>query len=264
MMSGDDAGTLRTRLRGLGLSKPAIQAAWPTWWTDDANSSASARIELGFALARNLGLDPKSLLTPDQAPRFRWQTGARFKRLAVEGEQELEAITSFGRALASLCVAALPGSSNTGRPTARELRSLLLTPTTPFIRLVDLLVGSWGLGIPVIQLRVLPRNRKRMTAMTVRLGDRHAILLAKDSPFPAQSAFYLAHELGHIFRGHLAEQDLIVDLGESLPASSSDDDEEHEADAYGLEVLAGSPDFRILPNTTHYSAREVSVQVRGV
>ena len=42
-----------------------------------------------------------------------------------------------------------------------------------------------------------------MAAMTVHAASGNAILLAKDSGYPAQLAFYLAHELAHIALGHL-------------------------------------------------------------
>ena len=72
-MTVESAGDLRLRLRGLGLSDSAVSAAWPRWWSEDAESSASARAELRFGVARRLGLDPHSLLEDRDAPRFLWR-----------------------------------------------------------------------------------------------------------------------------------------------------------------------------------------------
>ena len=41
-----DAKKLLWTLQKLGLSDPAIKAAWPGWWSDDGANSASAHAEL--------------------------------------------------------------------------------------------------------------------------------------------------------------------------------------------------------------------------
>ena len=96
MANWESARKLRSRLRELGLSSAAIEAAWPGWWSDEANSSLSAQAELRFGVARRLGLDPRSLLDDREAPRFMWREEARFKHLSGEGELEQAGITSFG------------------------------------------------------------------------------------------------------------------------------------------------------------------------
>src|SRR4051794_15887231 len=70
VVTGESAGDLRLRLRRLGLSDDAISAAWPQWWSADAEASPSARAELRFGIARRLGLDPRSLLGEQDEPRF--------------------------------------------------------------------------------------------------------------------------------------------------------------------------------------------------
>jgi hypothetical protein len=77
-----------------------------------------------------------------------------------------------------------------------------------------------------------------MAAMTVRLGDRSAILLARDSRYPAWIAFWLAHELGHLFLSHLDDEEVIVDLEEGDLIERGDDEEE-AADSFALQLLTG-------------------------
>ncbi|MCE0485192.1 MAG: hypothetical protein LV479_13270, partial [Methylacidiphilales bacterium] len=104
-------------------------------------------------------------------------------------------------------------------------------------RLSDLLGLCWSLGIPVIHLRVFPLTSKRMAAMAIRTGNRHVILIGRDAMFPAPVAYYIAHELGHIFRGHLSENSAIVDL--EMPDELHErDSEETEADDFGLSLLS--------------------------
>ena len=95
-----------------------------------------------------------------------------------------------------------------------------------------------------------------MAAMTVRVRDRWAILLGKDSDYPAHTAFYLAHELGHIALDHVENNEAIVDL-EPPDDRSEADAEEEAADRYSLEVLTGDPDLKVLPIDPRYTSREL-------
>lgn len=247
---------LRDRLRRLGLSDAAIAAAWPAWWSDEANASSSARAELSFSVARRLGLDPESLLSSEE-PRFLWREEARFKHASDETELERAGITSFGRSVAAIL---LRGTSTSGHRlagmSAVDLRQQVLDTGRPFIGLLDLLTLGWALGVPIIHLRVFPWPRKRMAAMSASIGDRSAVLLGKDASYPAPIAFYLAHELGHIALQHLDDDHLIVDLEEE--DASPKDDEERAADEFALELLAGQARPVVLGEFGPGSGRELA------
>jgi hypothetical protein len=253
----ESADQLKKRLKKVGLSDPAIDAAWPTWWSDAADASTSAQTELRFSLARKLGLDPHSLLEDDEEPRFTWRDEARFKHLSGEGQLERSAITSFGSALARYLVdATIPVATATNwNPTS--LRGAILQ-SNPYVKLVDLLSASWAFGIPVIHLRVFPCARKRMSAMAVRVGQRNAIMLGKDSMYPPHLAFYLAHELAHIALGHLSREPVLVDFDSAALLDPNNDPEEASADQFALELLTGVPKPIVLPKSEGYSARELA------
>ena len=251
-----NANRLRRRLKRIGLSDPAIAAAWPEWWSEDAESSASAQAELRFSLSRKLGLDPRSLLEEDEEPRFIWREEARFKHLSEEGRGELAAIVSFGTALGRYLVAATPPPPAVPAWDAAALREAILRKS-PFVSLGDLLTVCWGFGMPVVHLRVFPCDRKRMAAMVVRAGERAAIMLARDSKFPSYLAFYLAHELGHVSLGHLSANPVVVDFGDHNLLSPGEDAEEIAADRFALEVLTGFPSPAVFPKTA-YNAKELA------
>ena len=258
----ETAGNLRLRLKKLGLSDRAVDAAWPRWWSDEGDTSASARLELRFSLARKLGIDPNSLLEEAQ-PRFVWKDEARFKHLSGEGELELSAIVSLGRAVGTLLVAGAPLAHPIEGRTAEELRKALLHEKRPFVALADLLLLCWSVGIPVIHLRVFPWPRKRMAAMSVRVGDRSAILLGKDSNYTPHVAFYLAHELGHVALSHIGNELAIVDLEANRSREGETDFEEVSADRFALELLTGTPEPIVLPYRKRYSARELGRVARN-
>lgn len=253
----------KRKLRTFGLSDSVIVAAWPSWWSSEADASASARNELRFSIARKLGLDPRSLLDESDRPQFVWKDDeARFKNIATESSVEKAAIASIGMSVGRLLLDATPEPTSIGNLTAGNLRNSILA-SQPFVRLVDLLAFCWAVGIPVIHMRVFPFGAKRMYAMAVRIKERHAILLAKNSLYPAWIAHYLAHEIGHIVLGHLVGEAVLVDLGDEVPPTQ-DDDQEAEADRFALEVLTGSPDPHVLSTSRRVGARQLGVHALKV
>ncbi|TCS37908.1 hypothetical protein EDC30_103200 [Paucimonas lemoignei] len=253
----NNAQQFKVRLaQATGLSDSAINAAWPEWWSDAADASPSAQAELRFSIARNLGLDPRSLLD-DQAPRFVWNEAAKYKNFTGDQERDRPAITSFGASVSRTLVRAVPQHySLVGVPAFTIRQSILANKS--FISFVDLLGLVWGMGIPTIHLKVYPLSAKRMCAMAVRIGERAAILLAKDSQYPASIAFHLAHEIGHIALGHIDEGSALIDMEDPAEQTENIDDEELAADRYALELLTGDPNFTIEKQGQGRNARQLA------
>jgi hypothetical protein len=244
------------------LSEAAVDAAWPEWWSDAADASPSAHAELRFSVARKLGLDPRSLVEED-APRFIWDDSVKFKGFSGDPNRDRPALASFGTALARTLIAACPSDLSLVGVAAGELRQSILA-SRPFVGLSELLGTAWSLGIPVIHLRVYPLVAKHMSAMSVPVGDRQAILMARDAVYPAWPAFHLAHELGHIALGHLADGCAIVDLEEVNEFSGPLDPEESAANAYALELLTGRPDPQVVVHGDGRSARQLANEAQRV
>lgn len=258
-------GFKRRLIRQAGLSPSIIDAAWPEWWSEQADASDSAKIELRFSVARKLGLDPRTLLD-DQAPRWIWEDAARFKSFRGDVQDHQPVISSFGMALGRILLSAteLFDPEFPGHLRATDLRAMLLR-NRPMVSLLELLQLAWGLGIPVVHLRAYPLSAKQMSAMSVCIDGRFAIFLAKDSQYPAPSAFHLAHELGHIFLGHLAPGQSIVDLGGlGDPEDEPADDEEQQADAFAMELLTGVPQLRLEIEGEGRAARRLAGQARAI
>jgi len=259
----ESAADFKARLiRRTGLSDSAITAAWPDWWSDAAEGSPAAQAELRFSLARKLGLDARSLLGEDQ-PRFIWNDSTRFKGFSGDPDAERPVIASFGTALTRMLLQATPAPDIEPAAKAAELRQMMLA-ARPNVGLVELMMAAWGLGIPVIHLRVYPLAAKRMSAMSVRVGNRFAILMARDATYPAPLAFHLAHELGHIFLHHLADGHAIVDLGLMEEVTGGNDPEEQAADAFALELLTGRPSLTFQIEGEGRGARQLATEAQRV
>jgi hypothetical protein len=245
----NDRKILIERLREAGLSSAAIQAAWPSWWSDEAEGSPSCRAELRFALARRLGLEPKPLL--GERVEFVWNDEAKFKHLSTEDMRQKAAITSFGMSIGHLLLRATP-ATRTKAVSAESLREAILG-SSRYVDLSSLVATCWALRIPVLYLRIFPLEAKSMHAMVVKSEGRHAILLGRDSSYPAPVAFTLAHELGHIMLEHLDQSPALVDLKD--PGKARDGDlQEDEADRFALTLLTGSPDPDIQTSVSRFNA----------
>jgi hypothetical protein len=232
-----DAKSLRAELRDAGLSRAAVEAAWPDWWSDEAEKSISARTELRLAVARNLGLAPKSLI--GERVDFVWRDRARFKHLGAGEDLQVAALNSFGVSVGRSLIEATSSEGSLSGVPAGEIRSILLGMGNP--DLPGLLTVCWALGVPVAHLRVSPLPQKAMHAMVVGHRGRHAILFSREASYPAMMAFTLAHEMGHIALGHVPADDVLIDA-EDPAAVAGHDEEETAADRYALEVLLGDPD----------------------
>ncbi|MBN8500643.1 MAG: hypothetical protein J0M19_05780 [Sphingomonadales bacterium] len=249
---------LTDELRRAGISKAAIEAAWPSWWDGALAASPSGRAELRFAIARRLGLRSQPLL--GERVEFVWNDEARFKHLTAEDEAARAAMTSFGMAIGKSLLQSVAEGPAMGAINAARLREALLA-RRPFADLGGLVSTCWALGIPVIHLRVFPLDAKRMHAMVVHSNGRFAILLGHEARFPAQLAFTLAHELAHIMLGHLAGAPALVDLEDPATAAERDG-QELEADGYALTVLTGSSDPTIETSIDDFNAPTLAQAVR--
>lgn len=247
--------SLRRDLRRVGISNDAINAVWPEWWSEEAEASSSAVTELRYTVARRLGLSPRSLF--DGPPRFVWHEEAKFKNLGSERDEDRAALTSFGLAIGRLILAGESRESWGHGPSEdpMALREAILRQAA-FVELNEVLASCWSIGIPVVQLRVFPLDRKRMHAMTVRVDDRFAILLGRESSYPAQVAYTLAHELGHISLGHVTAMAGLVELGDPLQVQDRDE-EETAADSFALRLLTGSPEPIVRSDRPEFNSRQV-------
>lgn len=256
--SAPSSRRLKRDLRQAGLSNSIIQAAWPSWWSQDAEGSPSAQAELRFALARKLGLSAPALM--GDRVDFVWKDEARFKHLLHENELGHSILASFAVAVGRLLLQSLrPGPAQLPAAAA-ALRSLILH-SNQVVDLQNLLSACWSVGIPVLHLRVFPLDgEKGMHAMAVKSNERFAILLARDAQYPAPVAFDLAHELGHIVLGHLANAAALIDEGDPATRKTTDpvDDEEDEANRYALELLTGQAEPDIRMNLSRFTGKQLS------
>jgi len=252
-----DKDTLIASLRSAGISKAAIAAAWPSWWSEEVDRSPSGRAELRFTLSRRLGLSAKPLL--GERVEFVWNDEARFKNLKAGSEPDRAALTSYGVVIGRLLLRAVRKDKDIQSRNPYQLRDAILA-THKYVDFHSLITTCWALGIPVVHLRVFPLETKSMHAMVVTVEGRCAILLGRDASYPAPVAFTLAHELGHIMLRHLEGAVALVDMEDAAAAIGSDP-QELEADAFALTLLTGSAEPVIQTNVSVFNAQTLAKAV---
>lgn len=265
---------LTKRLLDLGLSEELVDASIPDWWQTAEQGSPSARALVSMLLARRLSIDPETLLD-DAVPVGFLHTGpTKFKHMRLADGVRRDALVAFAHGVTRILLSVADASPAPAVPAnPLDLRNAILASGRPFVSFGDVLTACWSLGVPVLHLRLFPAKTKGVTAIAVRIGGRHAILVARESGYEAQYMFHLAHELGHIALGHLTDVSAIVDAdpldSANDPEELVDDEEERAADGYAQALLTGSESFEVVrqdwvgSGTKFGTARELAERAIG-
>ena len=70
MTTNQDFHGLMDRLDRLGLPSDFIRGMLPSWWQDEAAIRGTGLLELKLMLARQFGIEPRSILEDDAEPTF--------------------------------------------------------------------------------------------------------------------------------------------------------------------------------------------------
>jgi len=193
--------------------------------------AAVRRSEATTAIAQAFGWDPSAILAGSPTnPRL--VTAVQFKAGDPETATGSPLLTMAYRVSEWITQAAnLTNNIRVRVPIdARELRSAALDGAG-HLTLISLLQWAWAAGMPVVPIL----GRGAFAAASWSVAQRPVIVLKDSRPFAAFWLFDLAHELGHIARGHVRESG-VVDIDSPAPARSSDSQEE-EANQFALELL---------------------------
>jgi hypothetical protein len=226
---------IRRELSALGLKWSAVKQVLPDW-AERAFDSPAGAIELKGFLARHLGLE----ISREGSLGSRMLPSACFKTYAGTTPDQVESARGVVTACARL-IARATMSEWKGIPEgAREIRGLLLGASRyGWIDFEALLDYAWRIGIPVLYLPDLPVIGRKMVGMVTFVAGRPVVVLTKKQQQADWMAFILAHEIGHIARGHLPlkEGEAIVD--DAVKPETSSDDQEEEANQFAETVMSG-------------------------
>ena len=235
-----------SRLRVLGFDQAYVRRfLLPDWWQDKMADVPANRALAEISIAQVLGIPVPELRDSARPLRLEVPSCVRFKRRVDTAMSELDAAIALAQRAASGLVGAVRTLPDFAGPTtASELRSRVMSRAGQ-VDLDALVQAAWDHGIAVIPLPHLPPKAKRFTAAALLCGTRRVVVLASRRDAPPWLAFDLAHELGHIFLGHVSEESPVVVETQTEELVSEQEDAEAAADRFALELLTGHAAFTI-------------------
>ena len=228
-----EAKVFWTSTKELGFVPSKLKSLFPSWVVD-AETHRTASIELGGFAQMHMGISADA----DGTAHLLSLSPALLKATRHQTNTAHTAAVAMSLAVARLAARATSVEWRGCFPSAAEVRSTILRSTNRgWVDFANLASFMWDQGIPVVHLPKLPVKAKGMDGLVARVEGRPVIVLNRDDALSDWMLFILAHESGHIGRGHLGDEegaavvdDVVTDLG-TLP------DEEAEANAYAQEVL---------------------------
>ncbi len=243
MVKANPMLALYARLSRAGLTRNYVRGtALPGWWDDEVASTPAGYAQGLLLLARHLGLDIRSLQNDSSPIRLREFGLCKYKKREGVGEDELAMCRMMATRAGQLAAEAMSAPFEGIPASASEIRQTILDTGACWVGLPELLDYCWSVGIPVLHLDHFPKNARRPDGFVARVGGRPVVVLCIRKKQPAWLLFILAHELGHAALGHLTEDGSILD---DRIDKESGDAEEMEANAFAIELLTGSPTYRL-------------------
>jgi Zn-dependent peptidase ImmA (M78 family) len=253
--------TLYAHLKTVGISKAFARKMLPDWWDDSITSSNAGLQQAQLYFSKIFNLDIASLASQEIPPRFR-QEVHKFKISQNTTEARVTASAHYATAMARIALRGI-GSPYLAPPVnPNELHEQILL-SSECVSLSSLLEWCRTAGIPVLHIEKLPDIK--MTALAIRIDGRFAVVLSRKG-HPSELLFHLAHELGHIARGHLSNDGFLAD--QKIGTGNLDDADEKEADAYAIRLLNGrevrsdTEACNISPQQLYQAAKELSKNQR--
>lgn len=228
---------LYERLNAIGFPKKYIQKKiLPEWWTEEVDASSGVLAEGALYLSRRLNLDMRSLLGAETTPVFETTCQPKFKlKLGTNKEQLMIPRALSARLAEIVAYASLQPYQSVDGLTVADIRQQILA-TQKVVDLEGVLDFCWQRGIPVIHFSEFPSGVHKFHGMVANFYQRPVIIVSLKDLSPARLLFIIAHELGHILKGHIDSEGILVD--ESIELESSDL-EEFEANQIAAELLLG-------------------------
>jgi Zn-dependent peptidase ImmA (M78 family) len=229
------------RLRCVGLQKKYVLATiLPEWWEDEAALNPGGYAQGLTMLSRYAGLDFATLTDESRPVQFRDLGACKFKKSKSTNIDEIALVRAVATRAAQLVGAAAREEFRSLPKSACQVRQEILESGKPCVDLVTLVNYCWSVGIPVIHVSAFPGAKiKKADGLAAIVHGRPVIVLCRQDTFSARLLFIVAHELGHIVLGHIADETVLID--ENVRKNAADHDEE-QANAFASELLTGSSD----------------------
>jgi hypothetical protein len=208
----------------------------PEWWENELINSPSAVQQALISIAKFTNLKIKSVLNSDALLQLKEESTCRYKHANNKEQSKLAAATAIVQSLASTA-SDIVTSDFRHFQSAETIRNSFINENSPWVDLKSLVNYCWNCGVPVLYLPSLPTSKK-MDAVVVNINGRPVISLTKKYKHESELLFLLAHEMGHIFHGHLEDGQTLIDKKVN-PQNNDLDEQENQANTFAIELLTG-------------------------
>jgi hypothetical protein len=234
------------RLTNIGYDEAFVRrVVLPDWWDDSLADDPTSRVQIELRVAQRLSLPLADVADPRKPLQLVKATDVRLKR-AKAGTDRADVAPGLIAARNAVALV-LPHLRNVpplpANLTVGDLRRWILARNKT-VDLGELAEACWAHGIALFHFAPLPTAAKKFAGMAYYEGNRPVIVLASGYDAPPRQAFYLAHEISHVLRGHVKPGGEM--LADSDLDTKTEDKQEREADGDALELLTGEqvPSFK--------------------
>lgn len=218
-------------------------------WALDSMEHPSGLYELRGFIAKHFGVVINAAGELDRAEPI---AEVCFKKSKSTDRDALASASVFGANLLRTISYAVKARAGCNQPSwenldaPKDIRFQVLAKGRPWVGLAELLDVCWLHGIPVVYAQNVPTLGSKMHGMATFQNGRPSILISKKATqdHPGSVLFTVAHEMGHIFHGHVTEASPVI-VDEEVSVEQKGDQQEAEANEFALALLTGGQSFRL-------------------
>ncbi|HCI6825272.1 TPA: ImmA/IrrE family metallo-endopeptidase [Klebsiella variicola subsp. variicola] len=228
-----------------GFNLSYIRKLLPEWWDEQLAETPSGRQYACLHLARMFSILPDSLKDDSEGLCFNFGGNHKYKHRQNVAEQDLDIATAVAYAAAGIVASNFKTPFDAGAvldPTV--IRDQILAHEQ-WVSLGSLVTFCHSIGIPVVYLKYFPQAAKKMAGLALVSRGRPVIVLTQPQKY-GYMLFDLAHELGHIAKGHLNAENGQCHVDLKIENASTDLIEK-EANEFAFQVISGQKSLRIGP-----------------
>lgn len=232
-----------TKIKKAGFNQSYINSVLPDWWDDSLADTPAGKQYARLRLARIFSLSPESLSDNSENVSFSFNGYHQFKHRTDLNKDDLTVATAIAYSAARVVSANFRTAYNPAVKLNWETVRTQLLKTSPYVTLPSLIGFCHRSGIPVVHISNFPKKVKKMAGMALMCHGRPVIVLTQRREY-GYMLFDLAHELGHIAKGHLASSDASVFIDSQIDSKDTAD-LEGEANRYAFGLLTGQESLNI-------------------
>lgn len=256
MTNNNQMSQIYTKFGQAGFNRSYISKLLPDWWDDRLAETPSGRQYASLHLARMFCILPDSLKDGSDGICFNFGGNHKFKHRQNLVANDLDIATAIAYSAAGIVTKNFKVPYNIHVEFDPDVIRSQILSNEPWVSLENLLSFCQSIGIPVIYLKNFPKSAKKMAGLALMSNGRPVIVLTQTQKY-GYMLFDLAHELGHIVKGHLNAANGQCHIDAKIENAPTDRVEQ-EANEFAFQIISGQKSLRIGPKTRALNAASLA------